>query len=251
MLKFFGKGSAFSSEVNSSAYIHDKSSETLLVIDCGENTFGTISRYIRENLITKVNVLITHTHADHVAGLSTLIYYMKYVIGSTLHIYAPSSAIEDDINTMLKIFGHGRWDGYDIKNFESISGMSMGGAKTTECGKIYNIGNVTVNCVKTKHTDELKSYGYAIMYDSIRMYYSGDSCSLPTYVKDNIGSFDVIYQDLTHLHYDGNVHMSFEVFKEEYPKQYWNRVIPYHIGNRIEAISRCEDLKLDILIDKI
>ena len=84
-LLFLGRGSAFNiSEGNNSAYFIDKNE--LFLIDCGESIF---ERIIERNLLDSVscvNVMITHTHSDHVGSIGSLIMYCYYVLKMGVNI---------------------------------------------------------------------------------------------------------------------------------------------------------------------
>ena len=77
VLNFLGRGSAFNiNEGNTSAYFY--SNGELFLIDCGESVFEKIIRnYLLDN-IKAINILITHTHGDHVGSLGSLILYCFY-----------------------------------------------------------------------------------------------------------------------------------------------------------------------------
>ena len=89
-LHFLGRGAAFNpKEGNNSAYFIEN--DTLFLIDCGENIFEKIILNDILNSINNVNVLITHTHSDHIGSLGTLIMYCYYVLQKKLNIIIPTN----------------------------------------------------------------------------------------------------------------------------------------------------------------
>ena len=103
--KFLGRGSAFNlSEGNTSAYFY--SNGELFLIDCGESIFKRIvDSYLLDN-IKAVNVLITHTHSDHVGSLGSLILYCFYNLNIKINIILPSKhKYLSDLEDLLRIFG--------------------------------------------------------------------------------------------------------------------------------------------------
>lgn len=73
-LSFLGRGSAFNpKEGNNSAYFI--SDNQLFLIDCGENIFGKILENKLLDNIETINLMITHTHSDHVGSLGSLVNY--------------------------------------------------------------------------------------------------------------------------------------------------------------------------------
>ncbi len=76
-IKFLGIGGAFDiDEGESSALFQTKAGKKML-IDCGYTSYV----YLKKNdLVDKIDrVFITHTHSDHISGLSTLIYERLFI----------------------------------------------------------------------------------------------------------------------------------------------------------------------------
>ena len=88
-LKFLGRGSAFNvKEGNTSAFFY--SNGELFLIDCGESVFErVVNNYLLDN-IKAINILITHTHGDHVGSLGSLILYCYHNLDIKVNIILPS-----------------------------------------------------------------------------------------------------------------------------------------------------------------
>lgn len=202
MLRFLGNGGAFESDttVNSCAYFIRNNE--LYLIDVGENTFGSIKSLINKNGFKKVNVFITHTHADHINGLSTLCFYLYYVCKIPLVIKVPKCN-EWRINWLLNINGNTK----EQYNIETLSSQTIVSANDP----------FHFHYVKTKHVDNLDCYGLYFRYKDYKIYYSGDSYSLPEEIKNKILKNEIThyYQDISSSHYEGNVHMSEIVFEKD------------------------------------
>jgi ribonuclease BN (tRNA processing enzyme) len=88
-VKILGSGGAFDGEkLNSCFLITDGKQNTL--IDCGYNVFS----YIQKNNIEVDEVIVTHTHFDHIGSLESLVYYNYFVKGITTRIYSGPKVIE-------------------------------------------------------------------------------------------------------------------------------------------------------------
>lgn len=200
MIKFLGKGGAFDTETNSCAYF--EYGNELYLLDVGENTFKAIKELIDNNDYKAVNILITHTHADHVNGLSTLCYYLFYIKKIPL-IIKSHKKLSYSIDYLLYINGNTK-DQYSIQELNCQTTISN------------SLGNLHWHYVETKHVDNLDCFGIYIIYKENKIYYSGDSKSLPNEISNKIkeGELTHYYQDISLIHYNGNVHMSEKLFCE-------------------------------------
>lgn len=215
MLNFLGDGGAFSCSTNSCAYRIDNKS--LLLIDCGENTFSKIKNILDSNDIDNINIIVTHTHSDHVNGLSTLIFYCYYIKKIHVHIYTGSKNVSKDISSLLKINGNIIDVQFKIYHIET---------------DLLKLNDVLISFYKTKHVDELECFGILINADGYNAYYSGDSLTIPKTIyelmKENV--INVLFQDIG-CHYEGRVHMSIEDLKSYDFSMYKGKIFTYHNDN--------------------
>lgn len=186
-LNFIGYGGAFDSITNSSAYWIKN--EYLNIIDVGENTFSKYKELLTRNKFKGIRIYITHTHSDHVGGLSTLLHYLYYVDNTPYKICVPTP-IYKTLKQLLSLMGNN----YDTNLIPCI---------------IHN----NVRYIKTNHVDDLDCYGVLI---SENTYYSGDSNNIPREMIEKLKNNEIedYYQDISLTDYDGNVHMSERVFKD-------------------------------------
>lgn len=225
-LLFLGRGSAFNtSEGNTSAYFIDKNE--LFLIDCGESIF---ERIMDERLLSDidcVNVMITHTHSDHVGSIGSLIMYCYYVIKKDVNIIiSRDSLYKDDIVDLIRIFGCTS-DMYKIVCEEEYSDYDMFSS---------------IKFVKTNHVSQISSYGILFNTDNGYVYYSGDTSDLNN-VSDLINSdldIDKIYVDTTSSDVVNNVHVFIGNLNELVPKSLKKRVYCMHVNDK-----KCIDMALD------
>lgn len=197
-LNFIGSGGAFDNLINASAYYETK--EVLLLLDVGENTFLKIKELLNKNHYKKVFVFVTHTHADHVNGLSTLVFYLHYIKKLPIEIVIPKDLVLQ-LQTLL-----------------SINGVQQDLFTLTETN-FFNLGNsnFTLEYIKTEHVKELPCYGFFINNNT---YYSGDSNVVPDKIKELLINDKIknYYQDISLSEHEGNVHLSLGKFKSEVSK---------------------------------
>ena len=219
MLSFIGTGSAFNTSLgNNNAYI--KKGESLLLIDCGSSTFAKIQERNLLEGIKRVFVLMTHTHPDHVGSLGDLIFYGYYAMGEmgkpSVTVIAPMDLHMEDVLNTVGVKRETYWYYPMDEPYTWISNFS-----------------ILIEPVRVVHVEELNCYGYTIRHKEDVIYYSGDSCNIPSGILDklNMGAFDAFYQDTCKADYDGNVHLSLRKLTEMVKPEYRKRVFCMHLDN--------------------
>ena len=151
-LKFLGRGSAFNTaEGNTSAYIKDNNWHMLL-IDCGETVFSKIIKLNLLDDINRLDVIITHTHPDHIGSLGSLIFYCYYIK-------------KINVNVITKYE-------YIVKNILLLNGVES---------TMYNISRTAVDSVwrfelfKIDHCTYMKSSYINLYIDDNQILYIGDT----------------------------------------------------------------------------
>jgi ribonuclease BN (tRNA processing enzyme) len=234
MLKFLGSGSAFNTKLgNTSAYI--KKYNKLLIFDCGCTVFTKIQELNLLNDVEEINVLITHTHPDHVGSLGDLVFYSFFTLKQKVNIYYP------DINRIITIL-----------NALGVNNQMYNITKISNKNNLNLLGNL-IYYTKTKHDFNYKmvnSYGYFLYNsnDDIYIYYSGDSCEIPNDMYWNLNNNMIthFYQDTCKADYDGNVHLSLRKLSELIPIELRNQVWCMHLDN-IFDINEAKELGFNVV----
>lgn len=183
-LKFLGVGAAFNPLLGStSAYFIDK--DELFLLDCGESVFKELIRHKILEKIKKVNVLITHTHSDHIGSLGSLILYMYHIKKSLVNIIVKKDArYIKEIDNILKVVGCSK-DRYNYIIEEKYD------------NKYKSFNKIIFK--ETIHTDDLDCYSIIFKTNKGIVYYSGDTKELNT-IKGIIKSgeeIDKMYIDVS------------------------------------------------------
>lgn len=185
MLTFLGKGSCFNTkQTNTSAYY--KKDDYLLLIDCGETVFTKI---IDTNLlddVTKIDILITHLHSDHIGSLPSLLFYFELISKIKPTIIYPE---RDQMQLFLTLSGND-------SNFYFL--------KTPDEFNDYQIKEI-----KQVHAKHINAYGYLIYLNNQVIYYSGDAKNirddiLKMFMNDEI---DYFYQDVSTHNIPAHLHL--------------------------------------------
>ena len=226
-LLFLGRGSAFNTcEGNNSAYFIDKNE--LFLIDCGESIFERIIDKGLLDDINCVNVMITHTHSDHVGSIGSLIMYCYYVIHKSINIIiSKDSLYKDDLINLIRIFGCTN-DMYSVVYEDEFDNK-------------YSLFN-SIKYMKTNHVSQIPSYGTLFNTSNGVVYYSGDTSDLDN-ISDLINSgvvIDKIYVDTTSVDVANNVHVYIGNLYELIPIDLRDKVYCMHVNDK-----KCIDMAIE------
>ena len=232
-LNFLGRGAAFNpKEGNISAYF--TIDNQLFLIDCGESVFAKLMELDLLNNMKKINLMITHTHSDHIGSLGNLIMYAYYQLHRPLNIILPEKAkYLENINDLLKVFGCTK----EMYNFVIEKEFDE---------KYEEFQNIRY--IETSHCDELASYGLLFNTKEGIIYYSGDTKDLNV-IKTLINSENKIssmYIDTTTANYPGNVHLYIGLLAEIIPNNLKEKVYCMHFNN-YECILRAKELGFNVV----
>lgn len=187
-LKFFGRGAGFADE-HTSSYFTTENKE-MVIIDCSASTFQKL-KHIDLKDYEKLYVLVTHTHGDHVGGLGLFVQYAFFTLKKTVTIVAPSTAVADDISTLLSIEGNEpSW--YELVTVTAVEEKEWFG-----------------DCILTKHSPQLanKCFGYHLIVDGANVVYTGDTSTLVPFLP-YLADDSILYVD-TSVYY-GMIHLKLE-----------------------------------------
>ena len=101
VLKFFGYGADFLDE-NTSAYF--TKGKEMVIIDCPVSAVRKLKLMELEDY-EDFYILITHTHCDHIGGLSLFIQWMFRVYKKNITVVAPSVTVANDLALLLDTQG--------------------------------------------------------------------------------------------------------------------------------------------------
>ncbi|MBR1984596.1 MAG: MBL fold metallo-hydrolase [Clostridia bacterium] len=155
-LEFIGIGCSYALDLGGNcAYL--KENEKLLLIDCCESATKKLVDKKAFEGVKEIIIAITHTHADHISGLGTLIWYCNFLLNIKPKIVRNSSSFENTLKSILTLSGVSK------KHYEFID------AKTTE------VGGVKIQMMPTTHSPKLECYGVMFSDDFGLYYYTGDT----------------------------------------------------------------------------
>ncbi len=216
-LKFTGIGSAFNPRFkNTNAYFTIE--DDLFLLDCGESVFGSI--WDMKELINSKNiyVLITHLHADHVGSLASLISYTYYVLEKKIHVIHPVDTIVDFLSL----------SGIDKMNYFYMNELP----KTVKEAK--------AEAVEVEHVSDMRSFGYVITSKDKKVYYSGDSNSIPKNILKSYldGNINELYQDTAISYSENPSHMFIGDLMEVIPADKRDGIYCIHLEGDNEDLIR-------------
>lgn len=218
-LLFLGRGSAFNSyEGNTSAYFIDKNE--LFLIDCGESIFERIMEKQLLDNINCINIMITHTHSDHVGSIGSLIMYCYYVINKKVNIIISKDCLyKDDLINLIRIFGCTN-EMYTIID-------------ETQFDNKYKLFN-NIRFLKTEHVSQISSYGISFNTENGLIYYSGDTKELKNISNmiSNNETIDKIYIDTTSTNTKNNVHVYIGRLNDLIPDYLKNKIYCMHLNDK-------------------
>lgn len=210
IITFLGSGSAFNPLLgNTSAYF--VRNNKFFLIDAGETVFTKLYEMKLLEQYNDIYIIITHTHADHVGSLSSIISYSYFVLGKKVKIIH----LEKSLIKLLEMMGITS-DAYEMLTDE-----------------INLIGDVRIEAVSVKHADDIRCYGYVLDFSDERIYYSGDSYEIPSMiVKDFFaGKIQTIYQDTTEFSSDHLSHCPLSTLENVFPIEKRKDIYCMHFSN--------------------
>ncbi len=189
-LTFLGRETGLAENHTSAYFVTDKNE--LVIIDCSVSAFQKLKKHKLQDY-KHIYVHITHTHGDHVSGVSLLVQYMYFKHNKPISIVSPSYAVEDDLRTLLRIEGCA----------DSWYNLSTVGTFDREW---------LHSTILTHHTDQLegKCFGYVFSINGKTIVYTGDTNTLVPFELE-IEHCDELYVDVcinkspAHLHIDNAI----------------------------------------------
>lgn len=232
-LTFLGRGAAFYPiEGNNSAYFIENNE--LFLIDCGETVFESI--YKRDILkdIKNVNIMITHTHADHIGSIGSLVMYCYFNLNTP-------------VNIIMK---------KDAKHIKNINMVMDGCGVNHEAYKYINEEEFdnkyetfkSIRYQETTHSSKFACYSLIFETNDGTLYYSGDSNDI-TYIKKLIESntkIDKLFVDTNTSPNLDTGHLYIGLLDETIPQDLRNKVYCMHV-NSSECITKAKELGFNVV----
>jgi len=213
---FIGIGSAFNTKLgNTSAFIRNK--DSMILVDCGGTVFHRLMELKLLEGVRQLNIIITHTHPDHVGSLGEVIFYAYYALKIIPKLYFPEIQL---MWTFLRCIG------VEEKMVEMV-----GSQEVEICDQ--ELGEFNLSFLPVSHLPTIPAFGFILENKDSRVYYSGDANEVPESIMKMLeeGSLDIIYQDTCGLDYDDNAHLSVKNLCEIIPANLRNKVYCIHHDN--------------------
>ncbi len=217
-LTFLGRGSAFNyKEGNTSAYFIENNE--LFLIDCGESVFKALMENEILKGITKINIMITHTHSDHVGSLGTLLTYTYFTLKQRVNII-----VRDDgqnipsLEMILKGFGCPT-DSYSYTSEQNYDNRYKSFSK--------------IRFIRAIHSEGLDCNSLIFHTSSKIVYYSGDSKyedTIKSLIQDETSACK-LYIDVTNDITSANVHLHIDRLNNIVPPAVRKKIYCMHFNN--------------------
>ena len=187
LLRFFGRGSAFSDEHNSAFFCEGSS---LILLDHSLTAFNRLRKTGPDALTgcktERIYIIVTHTHSDHICGIPLLVHFSFYVWHIPVTVAVGSDTVGEDMRYYL----------------DKVEGCDSGAYDIVPAGSL--------DCVKavipTEHTPTLrgKCFGYQLEINGRKVVYTGDTRTLLPYLPYLDGE-TVLYTEISAV--DSGVHL--------------------------------------------
>ena len=194
LLKFLGRGSAFSDEHNCAFFSEGRE---LVLIDHSLTAFNRLKNAGVHALTgtesaDRIYVIITHTHSDHICGIPLLIEYAYYIRKLPVTVAAASERVAENMRYYLDEIEGCEKGTYELVPAESLKWVSA--------------------VIPTEHTPTLsgKCFGYALDIGGRKVVYTGDTVTLEPFLP-YIGADTELYTEIAavrsgvHLYLDDNI----------------------------------------------
>lgn len=208
VLHFIGSGSAFNPDMdNTSAWFSQNG--MFFLLDCGETVFGKIWNLPQFKTASRIVVLLTHMHSDHIGSIGTLLSYCAMVVHKPVDIYYPSSAL--------------------------VPYLSMVGIKSsfyTQYIEVAKDWGIEVAPYPVEHAKDMACFGYVLTLGCRKVYFSGDAADIPDAVLQQFLSGEIV-----HLYQDtcmeaSEHHCPLSLLEQRIPMEHRGRVSAMHISSK-------------------
>lgn len=211
---FLGCGSAFSKRHYQTNFLIVKGNDHLLV-DCGT----TCSRALADaglSVLDINNVLITHSHADHIGGLEELLLMNRYVARKKPQVFIPETyqaqLWEQSLRGGAEMNERHNGRGLSFEDYVDVTRPSRVAGSSRDVSE-FTVGGIKIRTFRTRHYPEQAEswadamYSIGLIVDE-RIFVSGDTQFDPDLFTEiaPVGSVDWYFHD-TQL-FPGGIHAS-------------------------------------------
>jgi phosphoribosyl 1,2-cyclic phosphodiesterase len=222
-LTFLGRGAGFyPSEGSTSAYFLDKGE--LFLIDSGESIFSALVAKKVLDSVSALNLLITHTHSDHVGSVGSLLLYASVAKKFKTNIITGKDMdFLPNIRTLLDIYGL-------PERMYQFTDESAYDSRYSQFNKI--------RYVKTFHCGELETCAILFETGNGLVFYSGDMKDPAPLIKivESGQKIDKIYIDSNNDSAPNPYHLRLKEIYDIVPPELRPRVYCMHFNS-----SQCMD----------
>lgn len=206
-MKFWGYGSAFNPSFGNTCAYFEKD-QALFLIDCGELVFKQLFQKEMLKKYENIYILVTHTHADHIGSLGSVISYSYYVLGKQVTVIHP-------VPELWKIL--------------DLMGIDRAAYIRNETDR-WSLSGLWIEAVPVKHASDISCYGYLLSDGTKNIYYSGDSYEIPALILQAFldGHIDELYQDTTNQVSAHQSHFPISELAKVIPKEFRSKVFCMH-----------------------
>jgi phosphoribosyl 1,2-cyclic phosphodiesterase len=218
-IEWIGTGSGLNPALGNTSFIVKGGNRTLLV-DCG---FTVPLELIKLGQLKDItDVLVTHTHADHIGGLEGLGFMNHFAYknrgDSRPNLYVGSNEFAQKLwEESLKGGMKCNQDDENVPfeaNLETYFRIRVG-------REIQIQGLPNISMFPTLHVQGMENYG--LSFDN-GVWYSGDSVELPS------REAKLIFQDCQFYETPSDVHISYDKLKRELPLEVRTKINLVHLG---------------------
>ena len=162
LLSFFGRDTGFGEKHTNAFFINQ---DELVIIDCSMTSFEQLKSLTTsiQNEISKISILVTHTHSDHIGGIGMYISFAHYVTKKPVTVITATESQSQAVFTYLQIEGvHPNVCEFEIQSYK------------------VGLREWLIRPIQTQHDLNVLSgcFGYQLNIYNRNVIYTGDTTTL-------------------------------------------------------------------------